>query len=241
MAQEKEHFTARHPMVQPGFGFHQSNGSTQPSILGSPNWTKPNLVQQCKMTLFYLLKASFLIDTTQWKYYDDKTLQIQDTKAEDQALCQESGEDRDNKPHTLSTPTTSLCPRLVSDSNSHHPFLLPKVVEQAPAAVGMPDPPALSKKPTPKVLFTQAAMGRASSTAPHRNTTSGLFLPLWYLQHPVKGDSASPVAWELMELRRSSQNALPHWAEQVWTGGSLWESCTEYEIYSNAKLVPTEG
>lgn len=60
-AQEKEHFTARHQMVHPGFKFHQFSGSTQPSVWGSPNWTKPNSVQQCKMTLFYLLKFfSFL-------------------------------------------------------------------------------------------------------------------------------------------------------------------------------------
>lgn len=145
----------------------------------------------------------FLIDATQWKYYDEKTLQIQDIKVEDRALCQESGEDQDSKPHTPSTPTTSLCPRLVLDSNPHQPLLLPKVVEQAPEAVGMPDPSALCKKSTPKVSFTQAAVMRASNTVPYCNSTSGLFPPFWDLQHPVKGDSASPVARGLMKLRRS--------------------------------------
>lgn len=40
-------------------------------------------------------------------------------------------------------------------------------------------------------------------TVPYCNSTSGLFPPFWDLQHPVKGDSASPVARGLMKLRRS--------------------------------------
>lgn len=104
--------------------------------------------------------------------------------------------------HT-STPTISLCQRLVSDPNPHQPLHPPKAVEQAPEAVGMPDPSALCKKPTPKVLLTQTAVRRASNTVPYCDTTSGLFTPLLDLQHPVKGDSASPVAQGLMELRWS--------------------------------------
>lgn len=78
-AQEKEHFTARYQTGQPGFGFHQSSSSTPPSLWGSPNWTKPSSAVQdyCILPLEILL---FLIDATQWKYYDEKTLQIGDNQ-----------------------------------------------------------------------------------------------------------------------------------------------------------------
>lgn len=94
----------------------------------------------------------------------------------------------------------------MSDSNLHQPLkrILPKVVEQAPEAVEMPDPPALCKKPGPKVLLTQAAVKKApSNIVPYCNPTSGLFPSFWDFHHPVQGDSASPEAQGLTELGRS--------------------------------------
>lgn len=90
-----------------------------------------NPAQQCKMIVFYFLKSSsFLEMPPSENIMMRKLCRFKIIKVEDQALCKASGEDQDSKSHSPSTLTTSLCPRLVSDSNPQQSLklLLPKVV-----------------------------------------------------------------------------------------------------------------
>lgn len=237
MAQEEEHFTAQHQMMQPGFGFHQPNSSTQPSVLGSPNWTKPNSFSSARW-LYFTSWNPPLIDATQWKYYDEKTLQIQDIKTlemEDQALCQESGEDQDSKPHTPSTPTTSLPESGVWFKPT------PAFKTTSPQSGGTG---SRSSGDAWSFCFTQKAktksvayLGSCEEGKKHCSLLQHnfrAFSPTLGPPAPCERAfciSSSPGA----HGAEKSQHALPHRRERVWTGGSLWESCTEYEMYSSAE------
>lgn len=147
-------------------------------------------------------------------------------KVEDQALCQASGEDQDSKSHPPSTPTTSLCLRLVSDSNPHQclTLLLPKVVgwKRLQKQWGCLIPCFVQKAKTQGVAY------------PNSGTSSTLWKRILHLQLPV-----DPWTWG------ESQHALPHrgaglnWRVSVGALPWIWnvqlaEPCSNWRL--NARL-----
>jgi len=121
--------------------------------------------------------------------------------------------------------------------------LLPSLVKLAPGAMELPDTSALGPKPRAKVPLTRAAAWRATQW--HRSLLQHNFRalpPLWDLPHPVRWDSASPVARGLAEPQRSLDlHSHTRWAR----GFELEGACASLTLYARCtatpSLAPAEG